>query len=56
MKKTLLLVGVASLFALNANAVEFKPYVGLDYVYSDAGMKNDMDEVLKQNIIHLNLI
>lgn len=44
MKKTLLLAGVASLFAMNVNAVEFKPYVGLDYVYSDAGMKHDYDE------------
>ena len=46
MKKTLLLAGVATaLFAMNANAVEFKPYVGMDYVYSDAGMKEDLDEV-----------
>ena len=44
MKKTLLLAGVASLFAMNVNAVEFKPYVGLDYVYSDAGMKDNLDE------------
>ncbi len=35
MKKTLLLAGVASLFAVNAaNAMEIKPYVGLDYNYS----------------------
>ena len=46
MKKTLLLAGVATaLFAINANAVEFKPYVGMDYVYSDAGMKYNADEV-----------
>ena len=46
MKKTLLLAGVATaLFAMNANAIEFKPYVGLDYVYSDAGMKDNLDEV-----------
>ena len=45
MKKTLLLAGVASLFAMNVNAVEFKPYVGLDYVYSDAGMKDNLDEL-----------
>lgn len=36
MKKTLLLAGVASLLAFQANAVEFKPYVGLDYAYTDA--------------------
>lgn len=36
MKKTLLLAGVASLFAMNVNAVEFKPYVGIDYTYSQA--------------------
>ncbi|MBQ8630994.1 MAG: porin family protein [Alphaproteobacteria bacterium] len=35
MKKTLLLAGVASLLAFQANAVEFKPYVGLDYAYTD---------------------
>lgn len=34
MKKTLLLAGVASVFALNANALELTPYVGLDYNYS----------------------
>ena len=38
MKKTLLLAGVASLFAFNANAMEMKPYVGLDYNYSDAAI------------------
>lgn len=31
MKKTLLLAGVASLFAINAQAVELTPYVGADY-------------------------
>ncbi|MBR1914951.1 MAG: porin family protein [Alphaproteobacteria bacterium] len=31
MKKTLLLAGVASIFALNAQAIEFTPYVGADY-------------------------
>ena len=30
MKKILLLAGVASVFAFNANAMEMKPYVGLD--------------------------
>ena len=31
MKKTLLLAGVASVFALNAQALEVTPYVGADY-------------------------
>ena len=31
MKKTLLLAGVASLFAINAQAVELTPYIGADY-------------------------
>jgi len=31
MKKTLLLAGVASLFAVNAQALELTPYVGADY-------------------------
>jgi opacity protein-like surface antigen len=34
MKKTLLLAGVASVFAFNANALDLTPYVGLDYNYS----------------------
>lgn len=38
MKKTLLLAGVASLFAMSANAYDIKdywsPYVGLDYNYT----------------------
>lgn len=48
MKKTLLLAGVATaLFALNANATEFKPYVGADYVYDDLGMKSDFDAAIQ---------
>ncbi|MBP5615011.1 MAG: hypothetical protein J6X42_00430, partial [Alphaproteobacteria bacterium] len=31
MKKTLLLAGVASIFALNAQAADLTPYVGADY-------------------------
>lgn len=42
MKKTLLLAGVASLLAFQANAVEFKPYVGLDYAYTDASVADDI--------------
>lgn len=41
MKKTLLLAGVASLFAFNAQALDVKPYVGVDYVYSKADLVSD---------------
>lgn len=41
MKKTLLLAGVASIFAFNAQALDAKPYVGLDYVYSKADLATD---------------
>ena len=34
MKKTLLLTGVASLFALNAHALDLTPYFGADYNYT----------------------
>lgn len=44
MKKTLLLAGVACLFSFGANAADYslselRPYVGLDYVYTDANIK-----------------
>lgn len=35
MKKTLLMAGVACLFAVNANAVELNPYVSAKLSYSD---------------------
>lgn len=41
MKKTLLLAGVASILAFNAQAFEIKPVVGLDYVYSIADIDSD---------------
>lgn len=45
MKKTLLLAGVAvSMFAINVNAVEFKPYVGVDYTYTSASTNDVMVE------------
>lgn len=50
MKKTLLLAGIAaSLFSANAHAVsiDLKPYVGLDYAYSDLGTKSDIDEIME---------
>lgn len=46
MKKTLLLAGVACLFSFGANAMdlsnEVKPYLGLDYAYTDANVKKDV--------------
>ena len=41
MKKTLLLAGVACLFSFGANAEDYKPYVGLDYVFSNANIKKE---------------
>lgn len=41
MRTTLLLAGVAALFAVNANAAEIKPYVGLDYVRSMADIDKE---------------
>ncbi len=46
MKKTLLLAGVASVFALNANALELTPYVGLDYNYSMLHHDSSMDAIM----------
>ena len=34
MKKTLLLAGVACIFAANAQAIELSPYIGADYNYT----------------------
>ncbi len=51
MKKTLLLAGVACLFSVSANAMdlsrEFRPYIGLDYVYSHADYKDMVKEPKK---------
>ena len=46
MKKTLWLAGVASLFAYNANAMEFTPYAGVDYNYSFVEHDSSMDGVM----------
>ncbi len=47
MKKSLLLASVAaSLFAVNANAIDFKPYVGLDYSYTKAST----NDVVVENV------
>nr|DAI59735.1 MAG TPA: outer membrane protein [Caudoviricetes sp.] len=51
MRTTLLLAGVAALFAVNANAAEIKPYVGLDYVYSMADIdKTDGMEAFEEDL------
>lgn len=54
MKKTLLLAGVACLFASQANAEGyfFKPYLGLDYVHSwgDYTVDKDDNNVTKNNV------
>jgi len=57
MKKTLLLAGAACFLSLNANAadVDIKPYVGLDYVYTSADMKDSMDKVLEDKYNSFNL-
>lgn len=43
MKKTLLLAGVASVFALNAQALELTPYVGADYNMSFVNKASEWD-------------
>ena len=38
--KKLLLTSAIALFAVSAHAGDIKPIVGIDYVYSDVGLKN----------------
>ncbi len=46
MNKTLLLAGAAAfLFAANANAMETKPYVGLDYNYSSFDIAHNAQRI-----------
>ena len=52
MKKTLLLAGVASIFALNAQAMswninEYRPYVGADYSFFKAKQGNQAKNMKK---------
>lgn len=49
MNKTLLLAGAACLLAVNANAVEIKPYVGLDYNYSDLKFAHAINNQIEDN-------
>lgn len=53
MKKTLLLASAtACIFAFNAKAVEFKPYVGLDYAYTGAELSKEYDSPILENKFH----
>lgn len=59
MKKTLLLAGVACLFSFGANAADYsmkelKPYVGLDYVYTNANVKKDTHVKKDYNSLAIN--
>lgn len=47
MKKTLLLAGAACLFSFTANAAEYRPYVGADYVFSHGNIKKQA--MVKEN-------
>lgn len=49
MNKTLLLAGAACLLAVNANAMELKPYVGLDYNYSDLKFAHAINNDIEDN-------
>ena len=49
MKKYLLLAGVASVMSFNANAMEMKPYVGLDYVYSMVDT-SDLNDAIEEDL------
>ena len=55
MKKTLLLAGVASIFAFNADATEYNwmkdwsPYIGADYVYSHGKFGGEAEAFYQQS-------
>ena len=46
MKKTLLLAGVASLFAVSAQALELTPYVGADYNLNFINKSSNWDHIV----------
>lgn len=56
MKKTLLLAGVASLFAVNTANAEIKPYVGLDYNYSSYDMDSDVRDSIEDDYNSLSFV
>lgn len=58
MKKSLLMAGMACIISANANAnpqIEPKPYVGLDYVYSDADLSFEDDTFFEHKFSSLSL-
>lgn len=55
MKKTLLLAGVAGLFAATTANAEIKPYVGLDYNYSSYGMDFPNNHIIEDDYNSLSL-
>lgn len=56
MKKTLLLAGIASLFAVNTANAEVKPYVGLDYNYSSYGMDKPYNDAFEDDYNSLSFV
>lgn len=48
MKKTLLMAGVACMFAANANA-EIRPYAGLDFNYSTFDYAYDIENAIEDD-------
>lgn len=56
MKKTLLLAGVAGLFAATTANAEIKPYVGLDYNYSSIGMDADARHTFEDDYQNLSFV
>ena len=55
MKKTLLLAGVACMFAANANA-EIRPYAGLDFNYSTLDYAHDIENVIEDDYQSLTVV
>ena len=53
--KKLLLTSVIALFAVSAHAGDIKPIVGIDYVYSDVGLKNGWEYLAKDKYSSINL-
>lgn len=56
MKKTLLLAGVAGLFAATVANAEIKPYAGLDYNYSTFDYDSGYSDLLEDDYNSLSLI
>ena len=56
MKKTLLLAGVACLFAANTANAEIQNYVGLDYNYSSYGMDKPANDLYEDDYNSLSFV